>query len=349
MADGATGGGLNQEDIDAAIEANENLLNRDDDYEEEGEEGEEEGKDEGKANGDETRGTDGDDGDEAGDEEGPAFETVEQLAEELEVEPDQLLGLKVKFKAAGEEHESTLSDLVKGYQLESDYTRSKQQLSERERSLTEEHRENTEKLNQFVAILGAEFQSTEKAIQEQLDSPEMLQLKVTDQAQYSVRALELQNAQRALHDQRREFAEQYQKHVEDQHGKFLDAERKRMEREIPDFSQAVLDEAVGVVKELGYSENEIKFLTDHRLVKAALELKSLREENQALREAKEKGKRVSDKIRKKTPSKRSFKTRGGGRGGNLSAAKSRFKKSGSLEDAANVFLEYESARQRRGT
>lgn len=72
-------------------------------------------------------------------EEAPEFHSVEELAQALELSPEEFMDkIKGRVKINGEETEVTLSELTKGYQMESDYRRKTMELAEQRKAFEQE-------------------------------------------------------------------------------------------------------------------------------------------------------------------------------------------------------------------
>ena len=87
-----------------------------------------------------------------------ALETLSDLAEQLEVPVDDLLStLKHTYKAAGEEHTATLSELIEGNQFRKDYDRKNTQLAQDRTRLEGEAQARIAKLETEYESLAARF------------------------------------------------------------------------------------------------------------------------------------------------------------------------------------------------
>lgn len=107
------------------------------------------------------------------DEESGAIETLTQLAEAMEMDPEDLFAtLQHTVKAAGEEHTVTLADLVTGFQLRADYDRGKTALAEQRRIFETEQTERVDSFKQNSSVLAQQFALVEQALAARLPGPQ---------------------------------------------------------------------------------------------------------------------------------------------------------------------------------
>lgn len=117
----------------------------------------------------------------------------EEDEEEFDLDP------AVPVTVAGVEQEVPLSELIRGYSREADYTRKTQSLAEERKAIEQERsqlmlagRESVERASQLAAQLQSEIQ------QNQPDANELARLRIQDPGEYAARITDLQRKQTLL-------------------------------------------------------------------------------------------------------------------------------------------------------
>ena len=255
--------------------------------------------------------------------------------EEVEDEPEVKT---YKVKAAGEEIEVTEDDLIKSYQMEADYTKKSQKLSQ-DRKVVEA---NIAKIQESIAVRNEYAQKLEQVSQvlnEEFDSSEDLeQLRENDPVSFAVKIAERTENQKKLNviNQERQKVMQEQQYAQQQHMQQTVAnESKKLVEIIPEFSDKVKGEQIkkdirsyGLTN--GFTEQEMSAVYDSRHV---LMLNKAMKYDRIMKSKAGTVKKVSKAP--KTISK-------GKKVSNSQAAiqqkqRARLKSSGSVEDAVSVF------------
>ena len=256
---------------------------------------------------------------------------VEEVEDEPEVET-------YKVKAAGEEVEVTEDDLIKSYQMEADYTKKSQKLSE-DRKVVEA---NIAKIQESIAVRNEYAQKLEQVSQvlnDEFDSSEDLeQLRENDPVSFAVKIAERTENQKKLNviNQERQKVMQEQQLAQQQHMQQTVAnESKKLVELMPEFSDKVKGEQIkkdirsyGLTN--GFTEQEMSAVYDSRHV---LMLNKAMKYDQIMKSKAGTVKKVSKAP--KTINK-------GKKVSNSQAAihqkqRARLKSSGSVEDAVSVF------------
>ena len=259
----------------------------------------------------------------------------EDEVEEVEDEPEVKT---YKVKAAGEEIEVTEDDLIKSYQMEADYTKKSQKLSQ-DRKVVEA---NIAKIQESIAVRNEYAQKLEQVSQvlnEEFDSSEDLeQLRENDPVSFAVKIAERTENQKKLNviNQERQKVMQEQQVAQQQHMQQTVAnESKKLLEIIPEFSDKVKGEQIkkdirsyGLTN--GFTEQEMSAVYDSRHV---LMLNKAMKYDRIMKSKAGTVKKVSKAP--KTISK-------GKKISNSQAAiqqkqRARLKSSGSVEDAVSVF------------
>ena len=201
----------------------------------------------------------------------PEATEEEDEVEEVEDEPEVKT---YKVKAAGEEVEVTEDDLIKSYQMEADYTKKSQKLSE-DRKVVEA---NIAKIQESIAVRNEYAQKLEQVSQvlnDEFDSSEDLeQLRENDPVSFAVKIAERTENQKKLNiiNQERQKVMQEQQIAQQQHVQQTVAnESKKLVEMIPEFSDKVKGEQIkkdirsyGLTN--GFTEQEMGAVYDSRHV-----------------------------------------------------------------------------------
>ena len=263
-------------------------------------------------------------------------EETDEEVEEVEDEEPEVKTYKVK--AAGEEIEVTEDDLIKSYQMEADYTKKSQKLSE-DRKVVEA---NLAKIQESIEVRNAYAQKLDQVSQvlnEEFNSDEDLeQLRENDPVSFAVKIAERTENQKKLNiiNQERQKVMQEQQIAQQQHMQETVAnESKKLVELMPEFSDKVKGEQIK--KDIrsyglsnGFTEQEMSAVYDSRHV---LMLNKAMKYDQIMKSKAGTVKKVSKAP--KTVSK-------GKKISNSQAAiqqkqRARLKSSGSVEDAVSVF------------
>jgi len=271
-----------------------------------------------------------------------SIETLEQLASALEVPLDQLKSeITHSFRAADGDVTVTLAELEAGYQKDADYRRNTGKLAEDRRRAEQDYKLNMQQFEQQHSFLAQGLNVTEQLIAQELNDPRLAQLRESDPAEWTARREEIGQRVGQLRQTRQQAAQQYDQFRTQARGELKQREETALRERLPDFGTEHVQIARGAMDSLGYNNEEIAEIFDHRLVLGALELATLRAENKQLREEKSKArdtvKRVKKDIPKLTkPGKQQLRGPKGIKRDNVTRLKERARKSGSVDDAARV-------------
>jgi hypothetical protein len=273
--------------------------------------------------------------------EAPLQPAIEQLdsSHRTEEQPEGNSGQdepRYKVKTNGQEQEVTLNDLIEGFQLKSDYTRSKQELADRERELGREAQQIVAQKQQYSDMVDLLQQRLKSLIPPEPDWAKMAQADpinytrqkaAWDQLQQQVQTVE-QEQNRIAEERKASFQQQYQGYLQDQQARLLAArpELKEPEKRTVFFT----DITNYAVNEYGYTPQEVMSVADHRLmliVEKAMKFDALQRSRQKV----------------ETPAARVPVLRPGPAQttepvakANLKAAKKRLARSGSTRDASSA-------------
>ncbi len=201
-----------------------------------------------------------------------------EVQEESEVEQDegedeQEEPPKYRVKAAGEEREVTLDELIKSYQLGTDYTKKSQAVAE-ERKVVEAERQRIEEARYLRDQYAERLQVIEQMLNQQPETENLDYLKETDPIGYAVKVAELSQREKQLAQVRAEQArlyEQQQREQQEQLGQVVQAESRKLAEVIPEYADPQKGETLrrelrefGV--KAGFSEQELANVYDSRAV-----------------------------------------------------------------------------------
>lgn len=244
-----------------------------------------------------------------------------------------------KVKVNGEEREIPLAELVKGYQLESDYRVKTSQLAEQSRAAQEKHQQAMQLQDHYAQQLQA-YQQQLQAMQPQPPDPSTIN---SDPVAF----LRQQQAYQAWQAQVQQVAAERGQLDEQRQAVNRQAQEEALRREaellfsaIPDWSDAekAKGEKAALAQYLqdaaGYSKEEIAQAVDHRAIVIARKAMLF---DQMMSKQKSATEKVAS-LPPKAPQRPGP--------GNVSATDGRtrhmqaLKKSGSIDDAANAFAAY---------
>ena len=199
-------------------------------------------------------------------------------SEESEVEQDdgsdeQEEPPKYRVKAAGEEREVTLDELIKSYQLGTDYTKKSQAVAE-ERKAVEAERQRIEEARQLRDQYADRLQVIEQMLNQQPQEENLEYLKENDPIGYAVKVAELSQREKQLAQvqaERQRIAQQQQMERQEQLGQVVQAEARKLAEAIPEYADPQKGETIRQqLREFGlkagFSDGELANVYDSRAV-----------------------------------------------------------------------------------
>ena len=199
-----------------------------------------------------------------------ADEDDSEIEDEDEVEEEQTFTVK----AAGEEKQVTLDELVKSYQLGSDYTKKTQELAEQRKVIETEAKAIIE-ARQVRDEYSQRLQAVEQFLTGTNDSQEDLtSMKENDPIGYAVRVAEMTEKKEQLQLIRAEqnrIAQQQQADRNQQMQKFIQQEAAKLTEVLPEFSdktkgEQIRNEIRNYGKQIGFTDEELGSVYDSRHV-----------------------------------------------------------------------------------
>jgi hypothetical protein len=240
-------------------------------------------------------------------------------------------------KAAGEEREVTLNELIKSYQLGTDYTKKSQAVAE-ERKAVESERQAVQEAKQMRDTYAQRLEMIEQMLQPQQEE-NLEYLKETDPIGYSVKVAEMIQRDKqlaAVQAERHRINQQQEQDRQVQMQSVVAEEMQKLSSYIPEFTDPAKGEAIrndirAFGKQIGFSDNELAAVYDSRAVltlyKAMQYDKLVASKPAITKKVNEAPKAIKSGVSKPRDSN-AEETR---------KLKARAKSSGSVRDAASVF------------
>lgn len=194
---------------------------------------------------------------------------VEQVEDVEEAEEPQ----RFRVKAAGEEREVTLDELIKSYQLGTDYTKKSQAVAE-ERKAVEAERQAVQEAKALRDQYAQRLEMMEQMLKPQDETENLAYLKETDPIGYSVKVAEMVERDKQLNAVRaeRERIAQQQEHERQQNlQRYVAEESQKLVAAVPEFADPAKGETLRKSirefgKSLGFSDQELASVYDSRAV-----------------------------------------------------------------------------------
>ncbi len=215
---------------------------------------------------------------ESNDSEAESEEYEAQAEDESEVEQDEgeeeaEEPPKYRVKAAGEEKEVTLDELIKSYQLGTDYTKKSQAVAE-ERKAVEAEKARIEEARYLRDQYAERLQVIEQMLNQQPETENLEYLKETDPIGYAVKVAELSQREKQLAQvqaERQRIAQQQDQERQEQLGHVIQAEARKLAEAIPEYADPQKGEIARrelreFGQKLGFSEQELAGIYDSRQV-----------------------------------------------------------------------------------
>ena len=272
--------------------------------------------------------------DEAEEEVSEEFEEVEEYEvadEEAPTETPEAYTVKVD----GEEFEVSLDELRDGYQRQSDYTRKSQSLAEQRKAYEANLQAVQNERNQYAQVLEQMSENQNYQLQ-QFEDINWKELKDDDPMEYMEKRLEYQDAKdkiSQINTERARVHQQNQNEITQVLTEKVQKEAELLSAALPEYADPGSNLKTDIRKyalSLGFPENEIDSISDHRVVLVLH--KAMMQDNAAKGVKKVK---VAPKVVKSgTPQTKSQKVKRV-----TQAKRERLSKTGHAKDAADVFLD----------
>jgi len=254
----------------------------------------------------------------------------EEAEEEEEEHP------RYRVKAAGEEKDVTLDELIKGYQLGADYTKKTTEVAEQRRALESERQAVEE-----AKHLREQYAQRLQVLENFLNTPEedIEYLKETDPIGYAVKVAEQTQREKqlqAVHAEQIRIAQMQQADQANALRTHLASEAERIAAIVPDYADKekgakIRQEIREYAKSIGWTDQELSSVYDSRAVLSLYEgmqyRKLMQNKPAVTKKVSEAPKMVKSGTSKAQTSERE----------QIKKDKARLRESGRVQDAATLF------------
>ncbi len=259
---------------------------------------------------------------------------VEQEDDDGEQEEPQ----KYRVKAAGEDKEVTLDELIKSYQLGTDYTKKSQAVAE-ERKAVEAERHAVQEAKALRDQYAQQLGIIEQMLNQPQQAEDLDYLKETDPIGYAVKVAELSQKEKQLAQvraQREMISQQQEYDRQQQMRQMIASESEKLVSVLPEFADPSKGEVIRkdirtYGKQMGFSDDELANVFDSRAVLTlykAMQYDKLQSAKPGItKKVSEAPKAIKPGVSKPRDSNSE----------EIRKLKSRAKSTGSVKDAANVF------------
>lgn len=212
--------------------------------------------------------------------EDPEFQSIDDLAEALELSVDDFKGkIKAKIKVDGVETEISLAELTNGYQRDADYRRKTMELAESKREHEEFSKAKRQELEQNIQIATNLVTQAEQALLAEYNAVDWNDLRYTDPGEYAAKLQEYQTRYQGI-QQAKEISTQTQQQLTQEQAaeqdkqltEYAKSEYDKLTEFIPEwkdfekYKSGITDAASFLKSTYGYNENEANIaLLDHRV------------------------------------------------------------------------------------
>ena len=265
-------------------------------------------------------------------------EVTDEEQEETETEEEEQPRYKVK--AAGEEKEVTLDELVKGYQLGADYTKKTTEVAE-QRKAVEAERKAIEEAKYARDTYAQRLQAIEEFIVAQTPQEDLASLKENDPIGYAVKIAELSEKKEQLAAIRAEQARIAQVQQSEQARAMSERvaqEATKLAQVLPEFSDPTKGENLRKEirtygKSLGFTDEELSSVYDSRHV-VTLHKAMMYDKLQKSKPA------LTKKVAEAPKMMKSGTVANAGNNDTIKKQKSQLQSSGKVRDAAALFEQF---------
>ena len=258
-----------------------------------------------------------------------------EASEEVEEPP------RYRVKVDNEEVEVTLDELLKGYSRTSDYTKKTQTLAE-QRKAVEAERQRIEEAAKVRDQYAQRLAVVEQMLTQQPEE-NLAELKETDPIAYTMKVAERMEREKqlaAIRQERQAIAARQQAEQQERLKAHLSSEAERLKAAIPEMA----DEAKGEVirkeikdfaKSIGFSDQELAQVYDHRAVLTLYEAMQWRKLQQGKIQSAKKVNEAPKMLKAGTTSKTTTAEQDA-----VKKMKQRLAKTGDRRDAARLFEKF---------
>lgn len=208
-----------------------------------------------------------------------SFESLSELAEAAGMDLDDFIkSVKAKTKVQGEENEVTLAELIKGYQLESDYTRKNEALIQSKKEWEAQQAQAQAKLSEELQRTGYAFKMAQNQLTHDFNAIDWVQLEKDDPQDFLIqrqkfgeRQAQLDQAINQATQQATAIKQRQQQQYQAQTQQYLTQQEELLLKALPEWSNADTRQAetarvVDYLTNQGFSSEEVANIKDHRII-----------------------------------------------------------------------------------
>lgn len=201
------------------------------------------------------------------------YEESDESEVEQEDEQEEQEQPRYRVKAAGEEREVTLEELIKSYQLGTDYTKKSQAVAE-ERKAVEAERQRIEEAKMLRDQYAQRLQLIEQMLNQPQQEEDLAYLKENDPIGYAVKVAEMSQREKqlaAVQAERQRIQAQQMQEQQQSLAQRVQQESQKLAEIIPEFVDPKKGEAIRrdlreFGMKVGFSEEELGSIYDSRHV-----------------------------------------------------------------------------------
>jgi hypothetical protein len=265
----------------------------------------------------------------------PEETEASEETEEVEEPP------RYRVKVDNEEMEVTLDELLKGYSRTSDYTKKTQTLAE-QRKAVEAERQRIEEAAKVRDQYAQRLAVVEQMLTAQPEE-NLAELKEVDPIQYAVKVAERSERDKQLaviRQERQAIAARQQADQQEQLRRHLSSEAEKLKAAIPEMADEVKGEVVrkeikDFAKSIGFSDQELAQVYDHRAVLTLYEAMQWRKLQQGKPQATKKVSEAPKMLKPGTTGKQTTAEQDA-----MKKMRAKLAKSGDRRDAARLFEKF---------
>lgn len=262
------------------------------------------------------------------------------ITEDVQEEPEDADGT-YEVKVNGETKKVTLDELRKGYSLESDYRKKTAELSEERSKIDSEYQALQTERQQQAQRLDGLLPQLQTALQGKWADVDWSTLARENPAEYVARREEYNQDVSKFNaglQERQRLQSQMQEDQKKRSQEIIQRETELLKEVIPDFADpekgaAKKAEYTSYLKGMGYDDDAIATINDHRML--VIIDKAIRYEKAMERAAKAK----AGAAKAPPVSQPGARRRDGAKADAVATAQNRLKRTGSVEDAAQLLIE----------
>tara|TARA_R100000655_G_scaffold54038_1_gene92032 strand:- start:141 stop:1172 length:1032 start_codon:yes stop_codon:yes gene_type:complete len=262
-----------------------------------------------------------------------------ELEEEVEVEEEVVeteTPSTYTIKVDGEEQEVTLDELRNGYQRQADYTRKSQSLAEQRKAYESNLEAVQKERNQYDQALQVLAQNQYAELKE-FENIDWKTLKQDDPVEYMEKRVNYQDAKEKIGQvqaEQQRVRQQTQTEMQQIVEERIKKESELLVQKLPEYadpSSGLKEDLRQYTLGLGFSEDDVNGITDHRVV---LVLHKAMLQDKGSKASVKKTKTVPKVVKSGTPATKAQKSKRA-----KQTKRERLAKTGHHRDAANVFLD----------